>query len=379
MKLLSIEPTPSPNSMKLNLDEALPRGRRLTYTVKESENAGEPYRSLLAIAGVKSLFHTTDFIALDRKPGADWAAILAEARTILQAEQEMGTSIGQGSAGYGESQVLVQMFRGIPLQIRVRTIDGEVRAALPAKFVEAVNKAAGSSMIRERKLEEFGVRYGAPEDIANEIVQELEASYTEERLTQLIDASLSIGSTEDAPVEVVRPTPLSGAEVLEQFEQEDWQARYAALDRYQLDEQAIQVLQKALTDSNASIRRLAVVDLGDLRTAEAMPLLYQALADNSASVRRTAGDTLSDLGDPGAVEPMITALGDKNKLVRWRAARFLYEAGDERALEALQIAANDAEFEIQLQAKIAIERIEKGEEAAGSVWQQMTAARKKEQ
>lgn len=379
MKLLSIEPTPSPNSMKLNLDEALPRGRRLTYTVKESENAGEPYRSLLAIAGVKSLFHTTDFIALDRKPGADWAAILADARTILQAEQEIGTSIGQGSAGYGESQVLVQMFRGIPIQIRVRTIDGEVRAALPAKFVEAVNKAAGSSMIRERKLEEFGVRYGAPEDIANEIVQELEASYTEERLTQLIDASLSIGSTEDAPVEVVRPTPLSGAEVLEQFEQEDWQARYAALDRYQLDEQAIQVLQKALADSNASIRRLAVVDLGDLRTAEAMPLLYQALADNSASVRRTAGDTLSDLGDPGAVEPMITALGDKNKLVRWRAARFLYEAGDERALEALQIAANDPEFEIQLQAKIAIERIEKGEEAAGSVWQQMTAARKKEQ
>lgn len=378
MKLLSIEPTPSPNSMKLNLDESLPRGRRLTYTVKELNETVEPYRSLLSIAGVKSLFHTTDFIALDRKPGADWVAILAEARTILQADQEMNASIGQGSSGYGEAQVLVQMFRGIPIQVRVRTIDGEVRSALPPKFFDAVNEAAGSTMIKERKLEEFGVRYGAPEEIANEIVQELDASYTSDRLQSLIEASLAIGSSDDAPVTVVRPAPMNSNEVLEQFEQDDWQARYAALERYQLDDDAISVLQKALDDSNASIRRLAVVLLGDLRTPEAMPLLYKALADSSASVRRTSGDTLSDLGDPGAIEPMIVALGDKNKLVRWRAARFLYEAGDERALPALKIAAEDTEFEIQLQAKIAIERIENGEEAAGSVWQQMTAARKRD-
>lgn len=378
MKLLSIEPTPSPNSMKLNLDESLPRGRRLTYTIKEINDTVEPYRSLLSISGVKSLFHTTDFIALDRKPGADWAAILADARTILQADQAMNTSIGQGSSGYGEAQVLVQMFRGIPIQVRVRTIDGEVRSALPPKFFDAVNKAAGSTMIMERKLEEFGIRYGAPEEIANEIVQELDASYTADRLNSLIEASLAIGSSEDMPVVIVRPAPLNNKEVLEQFQQEDWQARYAALERYQLDDEAITVTQKALEDANASIRRLAVVFLGDLRTPEAMPLLYKALADSSPSVRRTAGDTLSDLGDPGAIEPMIVALADKNKLVRWRAARFLYEAGDERALPALKIAAEDTEFEIQLQAKIAIERIENGEEAAGSVWQQMTAARKRD-
>lgn len=381
MKLLSIEPTPSPNSMKLNLDETLPRGRRLTYTVKEAEQTQEPYRSLLAISGVRSLFHTADFIALDRKPGADWAAILAEARTILQADQDLTTAVGQSSTSFGEAQVLVQMFRGIPIQVRVRTIDGETRAALPQKFIDAVTKAAGSTMIRERKLEEFGIRYGAPEDIAQEIVQELEASYTDERLEELIKASLVLGSSDesDAPQEVVRPAPLDGHAVLKEFQHEDWQTRYAALDRYALDDQAIEVLQQALEDSNASIRRLAVVFLGDLRTPEAMPLLYKALADSSASVRRTAGDTLSDLGDPGAIEPMITALGDKNKLVRWRAARFMYEAGDERALPALKIAADDAEFEIQLQAKIAIERIERGEEAAGSVWQQMTAARQKQQ
>src|SRR5690606_11098381 len=93
------------------------------------------------------------------------------------------------------------------------------------------------------------------------------------------------------------------------------------------------------------------------------------------AVRRTAGDTLSDLGDPAATGPMIAALADANKLVRWRAARFLYEAGDESAVPALRKAAEDEEFEVRLQAQIALERIERGEEAAGSVWQQMTAAR----
>lgn len=119
--------------------------------------------------------------------------------------------------------------------------------------------------------------------------------------------------------------------------------------------------------------------LGDLRESPAaLPLLIRGLRDKSASVRRTAGDTLSDLGDAGATGAMIEALKDRNKLVRWRAARFLYEVGDESALEALEEAAQDAEFEIKLQAQIALERIRRGEEAAGSVWQQMTAMRSRE-
>lgn len=375
MKLLSIEPTPSPNSMKLNLSESMPRGRRLSYTVKEREQVAEPYKSLLSIQGVKSVFHTADFIALDRKPGSDWATILGEARHILQGDESLNAAIsGQGSS-FGEAQVLVQMFRGIPIQLRIRTIDGEARAAMPERFINAINKAAGSTMIRERRLEEFGVRYGSVEEITEAILQELNASYTDERLQQLIDASVALGVSDQAVAEVVRPTPLNGQEVLEAFENEQWEVRYAALDRYVLDEYAITLLQKAIKDENTSIRRLAIIFLGELKTAEVYPLLYEALKDSSASVRRTAGDTLSDLGDEDAIEPMIAALADKNKLVRWRAARFLYELGDERALPALKVAAEDAEFEIKLQAQIAIERIERGEEAAGTVWQQMTAAR----
>ena len=56
---------------------------------------------------------------------------------------------------------------------------------------------------------------------------------------------------------------------------------------------------------------------------------------------------------------------------------FLYEVGDETALEALKAAEDDPEFEVSLQVKMAIERIEHGEEAKGSVWKQMTESRKK--
>jgi HEAT repeat protein len=152
----------------------------------------------------------------------------------------------------------------------------------------------------------------------------------------------------------------------------DWKIRYAALERIEPSPTTLPLLARALNDANTSIRRLATVYLGDVKEPEAMPYLFQALTDDSAAVRRTAGDTLSDLGDPAAIAPMAAALSDKNKLVRWRAARFLFEAGDESALPALRAAQNDPEFEVSLQVKLAIERIEGGQEAAGSVWQQMT-------
>ncbi|WP_336773936.1 virulence factor [Paenibacillus sp. MMO-58] len=380
MKLISIEPTPSPNSMKLNVDESLPRNIRQSYTKKEIESAPEPLKTLLAIEGVRSIFRTADFIALDRVANADWARILADARALLQGGNDGDASAGASLAAesYGEAHVLVQMYRGIPIQVRVKNGEREARSALPQKFTDAVTEAAGASMIRERKLEEFGVRYGELEEIAAEIVKELEAAYTPDRLKELISAAQALGPGEESAAPA-RPAPLSGEEIAKRFESPEWQVRYAALERMAPEPELLPLIAKALHDENMSIRRLAVVYLGDLRTPEAMPYLFEALRDKSVSVRRTAGDTLSDWGDPAATGPMIEALRDPNKLVRWRAARFLYEAGDESAVEALREAAKDAEFEIQLQAQIALERIERGEEAAGSVWQQMTAARSREQ
>nr|MBF6634464.1 HEAT repeat domain-containing protein [Planococcus sp. (in: firmicutes)] len=101
----------------------------------------------------------------------------------------------------------------------------------------------------------------------------------------------------------------------------------------------------------------------------------RAMKDKSWAVRRTAGDTISDLGFEEFEPIMMETLGDKNKLVRWRAAMFLYETGTEAALPALKQAEDDPEFEVKLQIKMAIARIEQGEDAKGSVWKQMTEAR----
>ena len=90
---------------------------------------------------------------------------------------------------------------------------------------------------------------------------------------------------------------------------------------------------------------------------EVLPLLYKALLDRSVSVRRTAGDCLSDVGDPAAMFVMIKSLKDSSKLVRWRAAMFLFELGDESAIPALKVAQDDPEFEVAMQARLALERI----------------------
>ncbi|BBI31741.1 hypothetical protein KCTCHS21_11400 [Cohnella abietis] len=330
--------------------------------------------SLLEVPGVKSIFHTSDFLALDRRGNADWATILDGIREVFGIAGSGSLTAGAVEAtGFGEAYVRVQMFRGIPMQLRVRSGGQEFRAAMPARFNQAVSDAAGSTMIRERMLEDLGVRYGEPQEVLDEVQRELEAAYSEARLRDLVEQAKAAGPEAAPPAP---PAPLTGEVVMQALDSQDWRERYAALERLKPQPDDLPVLEKALSDSQMSVRRLAVVYLGDLRSPEAMPHLFVALKDTSGSVRRTAGDTLSDIGDTAAIGPMIEVLTDSNKLVRWRAARFLYEAGDESALEALRkTASSESEFEVKLQAEMAVARIERGEEAAGSVWQQMTRMR----
>ena len=354
-------------------------GVQLNYGGKDGLTAVPPLiAKLLEVPGVKSIFHTADFLALDRRGNSDWATILDGVREAFGIAGSGSLTAGaEETAGFGEAGVRVQMFRGIPMQIRVRSGGQEFRAAMPARFNQAVSEAAGSTMIRERMLEDLGVRYGEPQDILDEVQRELEAAYPDTRLKDLVEHAKAAGP-EGAPP--APPAPLTGDQVLRALDSQDWRERYAALERLKPVAEDLTVLNKALKDSQMSVRRLAVVYLGDLRTPEAMPYLFAALKDSSGSVRRTAGDTLSDIGDPAAIQPMVEALEDSNKLVRWRAARFLYEAGDDSALVALRkSAASESEFEVKLQAEMAVARIERGEEAAGSVWQQMTRMREKQQ
>lgn len=390
MKLLSIEPTPSPNSMKINLDETLPNGLQKEYTPQNVSEASVYIQRLLSIPGVKSVFRAADFIALDRFPQADWQEILRQVKeqfgqtSVAGDVLATGPTDSQDTASFGEAQVYLQMFRTIPLQVKVTANGQEARTALPDRFAKTAMKAGTISpnLIKERQWVEQGVRYGDLKEIGEVVAAEVDASYDEQRLAALLEEILleaagagaeSVATHSAVQADSAKPkSPLPPPEVLLEA---DWRKRYAALEQVNPEEHGealLPFLSRALQDEKSSIRRLAVVYLGMIGGDAVLPLLLSALKDASVSVRRTAGDTLSDLGDPRAIPAMIEALVDPNKLVRWRAARFLFEQGDGSSLPGLHAAENDPEFEVRLQIKMAIERIERGEAASGSVWQQMT-------
>ncbi|MBT2291037.1 conserved virulence factor C family protein [Paenibacillus albidus] len=377
MKITFIEPTPSPNTMKLHLDESLEPGIRRTYTPESQRSAPAWARDMLSIPGVTSIYHAADFAALERKGSADWAAILREVQSRFGSGEGLADDLNlndeHAGAHFGEAQVFVQMFRGIPIQIRVKTGAKEERIALASRFTKAVTDVASAVMIKERKLTDYGVRYGEPAEITREVEQELEAAYPQERLDSLVQQAIAHGTAGEF---VEQRHKRSQEELLRDLKSADWRMRYAALEDLAPTAELLPELAAALHDAKLQIRRLAVVYLGDLRTPEAMELLYEAMADSAPAVRRTAGDTLSDIGDPAATPVMTAALSDSSKLVRWRAARFLYEVGTAEAQDALTLAADDPEFEVGLQARMALERIASGEEAAGTVWQQMSERRR---
>ncbi|WP_107728001.1 conserved virulence factor C family protein [Desmospora activa] len=370
MNIISIEPTPSPNSMKINVDETV--AQAITYTQDNREQAPTVIQAVLEIDGVKSVFRVADFLAVERNGRIDWKEILPRVREVFGEEtvsSENATYDGSTKEAFGEIKVYVQTFRSLPIQVKLTNEEEERRFALPPRFAEAVMKAqsAAENMVMERRWEERGVRYGDWDEVGEEVVQEVSAAYDDERLAGLTELALNLQAGE-TPQEKSRGRKVT----LAMMKESDWKKRYAALEQMNPTLEDLPVLNQALSDPKSSIRRLATAYLGAIEDKAVLPALYHALKDASVTVRRTAGDCLSDLGDPAAIPQMIEALTDKSKLVRWRAAMFLYETGDESAVPALRAAAEDPEFEVAMQAKMALERIERGEEAGGSVWRQMT-------
>lgn len=370
MKIKAIEPTPSPNTMKVVLTEALPDGARSNYKKGQEEGVPPVIRRILDIEGVKGVYHVADFLAVERHGKTDWQDILPKVREVFgEAETETGNS-PRANEHFGEVQVFVQMFKGIPLQVKLTDGEQEKRFGLPAYFAEALAAAQleGDNYVFLRKWKDFGVRYGEMQEIGAEVTEEIIAAYPKERLNRLVNEAQH---PEQVPAAKKRLKLTPGM-----LETDDWRKRYRLLEQMEdPDLSDLPVLEKALEDEKPSIRRLAVVYLGMVKDKRVLPLLYRGLHDPNASVRRTAGDCLSDLGFKEACGEMAKALKDKSKIVRWRAAMFLYETGDEASLPALREAENDPEFEVRLQVRMAIERITKGEEAKGSVWKQMTEAR----
>ncbi|MCY8987913.1 conserved virulence factor C family protein [Bacillus atrophaeus] len=376
MKIKSIEPTPSPNTMKVILTEELPAGKSNNYKPDQTEGAPPVVAEILKIEGVKGVYHVADFLAVERNARYDWKDILPQVRSAFGMENTESTESRSDQESFGEVKVFVQMFSGIPMQVKLSDGEREERFGLPERFQQAILKlrSEASNVVFERTWKEQGVRFGDFTEIGHDVTEELQAAYSDERLQRLTEAAAEGKGEEKQAVQ-----RKSYRVTLEMLDDEDWKQRYAHLEQMDPKEEDIPVLSKALDDPKTSIRRQAVVYLGMIESSDVLPLLYKGLEDKTVTVRRTAGDCLSDIGDPKAIPAMIKSLSDSSKIVRWRAAMFLYEVGDESAVEALKAAEDDPEFEVSLQVKMALERIEHGEEAKGSVWKQMTESRKKDQ
>ncbi|MEH7545296.1 MULTISPECIES: conserved virulence factor C family protein [Bacillaceae] len=377
MKIRAIEPTPSPNTMKINIDQELPMGKSHNYKKETSSDAPPIIQAILQIEGIKGVYHVADFLAVERNAKYDWKELLPQVRQAFGEKTEETANINMLDEHFGEIKVEIQMFKDIPLQVKLTDSSTERRYGMPDYFLKAREQAQlpEDNYILLRKWQNQGVRYGDFDQIGQEVVEELIAAYPKERLEALVTKAQSSGKP------IVQKAKRTRKKVTtEDLNNPDWQVRYQLLEQMddpELDD--LPMLEKALQDEKPSIRRLATVYLGMIKEKEVLPLLYIALKDKTVTVRRTAGDCLSDLGFPEAAKEMVKALKDTSKLVRWRAAMFLYEAGDEESLPALKEAEKDPEFEVSMQIKMAIERIEGGEEAKGSVWKQMTEARKSDQ
>lgn len=371
MKLVSIEPTPNPNSMKLNLDESLPRGAAITYRPEGKAHYPPRIQELLAIPGVQSLYHAGDFISVQRNPSAPWEALLARVREVLGGEAAPLAAAGEHAQGegWGEIRIAVQHFRHLPMLVKVSSDQEEVRVALPARFGEAVQRAAAESpnMLLERRWIPRPPRFGELQEVGAAVAAEIDASYDPPRLEALVQQAFL--AEPGTPEVRVKPTLEDLPRILAD---PDWKKRYAALEATGADPDRLPHLVAAMGDPHISVRRLATVLVGLVGSPEVLGPLCRALQDPAVAVRRSAGDALNDLGDPAALPAMEAALADPNKLVRWRAARFIFELGDRANLPALATARDDPEFEVRMQVRQAIERIKGGQAAQGPVWMRMT-------
>jgi hypothetical protein len=375
MHLKSVDTTPNPNSMKINLDGSF--SATVTYTIENKSGCPDFVEKLLAVAGVKSVFVCNDFLTVNRDPRADWRPILEQATAILGGDitdsgiampgsEIAGTDIpaeetiqAQRLAAQreGQVQIFVQTFRGIPIQVKAVALLKETRISLGDRFNEAAQLAqleSGADYLKERYWADHGVRYGPLDEVANEVADELRGMFDQSRLAHVTDAAPSI-------------------ETLSLWmKDDDWHRRLAAVQILSALEESIPLLALALQDLNPQVRRLAAAALGATGSADAIAPLSEALIDDqSIGVRRTAGDALSDIGDASAQAAVCRALGDANKLVRWRAARFLSDVGTEEALPFLEAAADDPEFEVRLEIEAAVQRIRGGGQGLGPAWKRI--------
>ena len=388
MHLLSIETTPSPNCIKLNLDEVISPKALTLQQGHPSPDAPEWAQQLLAIEAIQSVFVVQDFITLTRKGNADWQAILAQAVAVIgvadEADSQLLAQVSQpaeavedeantSASNLGQLDVAVQMFRGIPVQVRAIAADGQqARVALPDRFSQTLQRvisATEANYVAERRWEPYQAPAGVPDQVAQLVADEIDSLLDMPELAR-IEAAAIANHPDNAPTE----NTVQQQAFVAELSHPDWKHRVKALQQLEVTPETFPAVLAVLDDEKSMIRRWAAALLGASTLEVAVePLCRLVRQDPSPIVRRTAGDALSDLGDPSASAAMIAALKDASSLVRWRAARFLNEMGDQTAVEPLrQAAEQEPEFDVQVEMMAALERIEAGGATQLPMWMRLT-------
>lgn len=232
MKIVAIEPTPSPNVMKLVIEPALPTGVSYNFREVQSQSAPEHIRKLLEIEGVKAIFQVADFISVERHPKADWKQVLPEVQRLFDTQEDLKGVAKEGITDqtFVEISVQVQKLKGIPVQIKLIRGTEEKRFGLPERFTTAVMaiQKGVSNYVYERKWIEQNPRYGDLDEIGAQMVEELDAAYTQKRLDTLVDIALH-----PEAYQKVKMT-LSTEQVRADFALPEWEVRFAALDQWEV-------------------------------------------------------------------------------------------------------------------------------------------------
>lgn len=85
MEIIRIEPTPSPNTMKITVSEEKGDMKSATYR-KVSEDNPEFINKVLELEDVTSVFHAMDFISVDKSPKADWEELIPKIENTFSAD-----------------------------------------------------------------------------------------------------------------------------------------------------------------------------------------------------------------------------------------------------------------------------------------------------
>lgn len=353
MKIIAVEPTPSADVMKVIIDGYWLSREKRQYTKKERKNVPPVLKALLEIPSVQSIYCAENFLSIERVKNTSWESILPAIDAVLM-EYETSYLSDQ------EHCVYVQTYKRIPVQIKVISRKEERVYRLSERFqwaAQRVRSAETECYIVHRKWHYIGTRYGEIEQIANYVLDEIEAMFSNERL------HFAVFLEEEREEEQTTLT-------VEQLKNKSWEKRLDFLRKIlRPNISHLSLLKEASHDEHPEVRRYAAALLGLIDDFSVTPYLSRlVLYDPSWSVRRTAGDSISELGYVTFEPAMIRALGDKHRYVRWRAARFLYERGTRRALPALYAMEDDPAFEVRFQVCLAIHQIEGGSQVKGSAW-----------